>query len=246
MRMTNKILIRWSRLSAASRTRIGVALAATLLIWGGATATVTLMGGHTSSSIASHSPFQSHSSGTPITSSPPIRSSPSPSASPFASPIPSGRPTQVALRPSGVPRSLVAQAAQSVPSGPCPAFLLRDPRKWRILDNCQVRVLTGTVVSIHHMHDGDWHVNVLVDAPFRNLLVAANYQNTCSSGFCGPGAKGGQPIMICEIVPHSRWAPSPSVIPAVGTRIWIAGTHVLDIGHLSWAELHPVYAWHLL
>lgn len=240
MRMTNKILVRWSRLSATSRTRMEVSLAAALLILGGATATVTLMRGHTSSSIASRSPFQSHSSGAPVTLSP------SPSASPLASPVPSGRPAQVASRPGGLPRPPVKPSAQPMPRGPCPAFLHRNPRKWRILDNCQVQPLTGTVVSIHHMDDGDWHVNVLVDAPFRNLLVAANYQNTCSSGYCGPGTHGGQPIMICEIVPRSRWAPSPAAIPAVGTRIWIAGTPVLDIGHLGWAELHPVYAWHLL
>jgi hypothetical protein len=231
--------------------RIGVALVASLLLLGVAIGTVLFIRGDLSAPMATLSqgvPSQ-NPSGTPPPSATSPSLSPSPSASPSQSPTASARPASNPHGPVPTPRHGPSPTASPVPSpssGPCPAFLLRSPHQWRILDNCQPKYLTGLVLFTHRNGDGDWHVNVLVDPPFRNLLVPANYKNTCSSGSCGPGSYGGLPVMICEIVPTSRWAPSPTAIPAIGQRIWIAGTYILDIGHLGWAELHPVYSWHLI
>ena len=100
--------------------------------------------------------------------------------------------------------------------------------------------VTGTVVSSSVETDGDIHLNVRLDDPYRGLLVVGNdFEN-------------GNLIVepVCQIPPLAADAirvcaadQAPLGPPAVGQHVWLEGRYVLDLQHHAWAELHPLYRW---
>ena len=89
------------------------------------------------------------------------------------------------------------------------------------------RTATGTVTSSHVEHDGDCHVNVALDAPYRGLLNSVNQS-----------AAGGD--IITEVIP-SHVLP----IPSNGSHVSIFGTWVNDKA-TGWNELHAVWSYQIL
>jgi len=108
-----------------------------------------------------------------------------------------------------------------------------------------VRV-TGTVLAIRTEADGDLHVRVQLDAPFRGMLTPGNQQQ-CGQGVCGLLVV--EPICVHSVTQTDAIAicaadPDPvRSLPTVGAHIWLEGRYVLDRDHYDWAELHPLYRW---
>jgi hypothetical protein len=108
-----------------------------------------------------------------------------------------------------------------------------------------VRV-TGTVLAIRQEADGDLHIRVQLDAPYRNLLTRGNHLQ-CGQGVCGLLVV--EPICVgavTQLDAESRCLADPDPLrslPAVEQHIWLEGRYVLDTDHSDWAELHPLYRW---
>jgi hypothetical protein len=96
------------------------------------------------------------------------------------------------------------------------------PARLRVIDDC--RAVAGRVALIYHEEDGDLHFDVALDAPYRNILMPANYSR--QHGY-----------LVVEFIPRDR-ARLPA--PAVGDRVALVGAFVDDIDH-AWSELHPVW-----
>jgi len=95
------------------------------------------------------------------------------------------------------------------------------------------------VVSVVPEDDGDYHVWIVLDAAYADLLNAENHFQ-------------GKPTMLAEIVPDcpvnapppdgpsaERCPPTKLRVPLAGQRIAIDGPWVLDTNH-GWLEIHPV------
>ena len=110
-----------------------------------------------------------------------------------------------------------------------------------------VRV-TGTVLAIRTEADGDLHIRVQLDSPFRGMLTPGNQQQ-CGQGVCGLLVV--EPICVhsvtqADAISECAADPDPlKSLPTVGAHIWLEGRSVLDSGHYDWAELHPLYRWGL-
>jgi hypothetical protein len=125
----------------------------------------------------------------------------------------------------------VSTAACPPPPPVCPANPLQGvqrPGQLTVLDRTTpCRTVTGRVTSDTPQHDGDCHVNVMLDPPYRSLLNSVNQS-----------AAGGN--LITEVIPSHRLP-----IPKVGSRVSIFGTWVNDKA-TGWNELHPVWSIQML
>jgi hypothetical protein len=98
------------------------------------------------------------------------------------------------------------------------------PKRLSVLDGC--RRAAGKVAGTALQRDGDLHVYVQLNAPYRSLINKVNVQK-----------KGG--ALVIELMPRDG---SHLPAPRVGDRVTIVGAWVTD--HLAggWHELHPVWA----
>jgi hypothetical protein len=107
----------------------------------------------------------------------------------------------------------------------------------QILAAC--RHAAGRVVSVVPEDDGDYHVWIVLDPAYSDLMNAEDHFQ-------------GKPTMLAEIVPDCaadspppdsssahRCPPTRLAIPTAGERIAIDGPWVLDTNH-GWREIHPV------
>jgi hypothetical protein len=120
-----------------------------------------------------------------------------------------------------------ALAPASAPArGSCPANPLQGvqrPKQLVVIDRANpCRTAVGVVAANHREHDGDCHVNVNLEAPYRGLLNSVNVSR----------AHG---LLITEVIPSHR-----RPIPPIGSRVRIFGTWVHDKA-TGWRELHPVW-----
>jgi hypothetical protein len=119
------------------------------------------------------------------------------------------------------------------------------PARLLVRDSC--RTVTGTVVLVRREKDGDWHINVRLDARYSSLVNQANkdYQGGalvmeivpadepgCTAGSPPKPASGTYDYGTCT---GARIAQ-----PGVGERIRVTGPYVLDTLH-DWMEIHPVW-----
>ncbi len=139
----------------------------------------------------------------------------------------------------------------AVPSGPAggtptPTFppSACDPSLWQhvyfpgrleIIDPC--KAVTGVIDSVRWVPDGDFHININLDPPFKNLLNPANIKSQNGD-------------LVTEVI-CAHFTPLPAaikscrgyenkiVIPPVKTHVEITGSYVLDNDH-GWMEIHPV------
>lgn len=121
-------------------------------------------------------------------------------------------------------------------AGP-PLAGIYQPDRLQILAACRHAV--GKVVSVVPEDDGDYHVWIVLDSDYADLMNPENHFQ-------------GKPTMLAEIVPDcSATTPPPDAssaehcpptklaVPIAGERIAIDGPWVLDTNH-GWLEIHPV------
>ena len=122
--------------------------------------------------------------------------------------------------------SLLRNQASPPPSPYCragdPLAGVYHPSRLHVKSRCAIA--TGVVERVKFEEfDGDVHVELRLDEPYRRLLSSGNDQ------------RGGN--LIVEIVPQDR----PRVpIPEVGDRVTVVGPHVDDTTH-GWMEIHPAW-----
>jgi hypothetical protein len=142
-------------------------------------------------------------------------------------PSATGAAVVAAVAAAAVAALLLLPTAPPASAAACPASPLagvQRPHQLGVLDKASpCRTMTGVVRADHREHDGDCHVNVVPDAPFRGLMNAVN--RTKAHG-----------VLITEAIPAHRVA-----IPRAGSRVQITGTWVLDHA-TGWRELHPVWS----
>jgi hypothetical protein len=97
------------------------------------------------------------------------------------------------------------------------------PRRLQVLAPCVA--ITGVIKVIRHEQDGDYHINVALDAPFRSMLNAGNV--THQHGY-----------LVTEIIPED--AARGIHPPRIGTHVRVVGPWVYDRDH-GWNEIHPVW-----
>jgi len=103
-------------------------------------------------------------------------------------------------------------------------------------------------MRVSHAADGDYHMDVALDQPFRHLLLPGNFKR--KHGWLvieivpadEPGCRNGEPPTPATgsyddgICTGAGIAPPP-----VGQHVSVTGPYVLDTTH-GWAEIHPVWA----
>lgn len=97
------------------------------------------------------------------------------------------------------------------------------PSRLQVLDGC--RTMTGTVASVRTETDGDYHINVVPDAGYGDLL---NQRNQSVQ-------RGG---LVVEVIPADQALVAP---PRSGEHVQVTGAFVLDRDH-GWLELHPAWS----
>lgn len=151
--------------------------------------------------------------------------------------------------PHGGPQRL--GRGQCKPGPPLAGVYL--PFRLHVKKDCVM--VSGTVDCLRHEDDGDIHIRLRVDPPYRRLLTPANAFQQC------PGHPG--PHLVVEIIPEQPHLPfltnsanlggfiTPAA-PAVGDRITVTGPYVWDTNALhdlvypgknvkNWAEIHPAW-----
>ncbi len=126
-------------------------------------------------------------------------------------------------QPERKPRPPAPPAYASVcPPRPRTLAGVYHPYRLRVLDPC--RRVTGSVETVDDETDGDVHLGVRLDPPYRGMLLRAN--RTVQAG-----------NLVVELMPrdHGRIA-----APSVGDRVTLIGAYVDDTDH-GWAEIHPVF-----
>jgi hypothetical protein len=98
--------------------------------------------------------------------------------------------------------------------------------------------VTGTVKYISAEPDGDLHIDILLDPAYAGMINAANrgyeYGELVTEAICLYG-----PITQADAAGPCHGLTWKPAIPAVGDRVAITGSYVIDTDH-GWAEIHPV------
>ncbi len=102
--------------------------------------------------------------------------------------------------------------------------------------------VTGTVEEFEIAPDGDVHFNVRVDAPYQGLIVEGN--KIAENGYLVVESVCQVLTVHADVLRLCASNPDPVAnLPQIGDHVWLEGRYVLDVGHLAWAELHPLYRW---
>lgn len=113
------------------------------------------------------------------------------------------------------------------------------PGRLEIQNEC-IRV-TGVISNIRVASDGDYHINLRLDAQYRHLLNDVNMRKQNGDLVLEP---------VCQKEPARHKTPAIRackgflkfnimVIPEIGARVAVTGSYVIDLYH-GWAEIHPV------
>lgn len=97
------------------------------------------------------------------------------------------------------------------------------PSRLSVRDPC--RKATGTVATLREEEDGDVHIGVDLDGPYRSMLMSNNFSQQDGN-------------LVVELMPRDY---GHITEPSIGDRVTIAGAYVDDTQH-AWAEIHPVWA----
>jgi hypothetical protein len=168
--------------------------------------------------------------GAPVTNLPPSQAvSQAPSAEASAPPATS--------RPRATPTSPPLAKTCS------PTDQLADvyhPDRLQVVARC-LRV-SGIVEAVRTEADGDRHVLLALDPPFRHLLRPANQGEELGDLVVEPVCVGR--VTQADAIATCAADRDPiRTLPTVGMHIWMEGRYVFDLDHGGWAELHPLYRW---
>ena len=202
----------------------------------------TLVGTGTSSDtpvVAASTP--SVAGGTPAASTPVAAATTAAAADPEANPTSTAPVSTVGLRPAAP----LAGARKACRSGN-PLANVYHPYRLQVVAACST--VGGVVETVRHEDDGDYHIDLAVDAAYRQMLDTGNRtyqhgwlvlelvpadQSGCTVGQPPRPASGTYDYGICT---GADEAP-----PSVGQHIWVTGPYVIDHWH-DWAEIHPVWS----
>jgi hypothetical protein len=161
-----------------------------------------------------------------------------------------GRPSSASAgRPSGGTTPAAATARSTTIPTPTSAGCtptdqdryVYHPLRLEVLAPC-IRV-SGTVAAVRNEADGDLHILLDLDTPYRGLLRPSNRGEELGDlvvePVCVHGVTQADAVDVCAADPDPLAGPFPSV----GQHVWMEGRYVLDLEHGSWAELHPLYRW---
>jgi hypothetical protein len=120
-----------------------------------------------------------------------------------------------------------------------------DPRRFstpkdrlEVIQDCIA--VAGTVQAAHSENDGDYHVTVDVDAPFKNLLNAKNTSG--QHGFLVVEPVCENPVKQADTLEEGvcmGFHRTIFVKEMIGKHVEITGAYVTDMEH-GWREIHPV------
>lgn len=135
-------------------------------------------------------------------------------------------------------------AIKNIPSTTCTPtdqdqYIYR-PERLEVKAAC-LRV-TGVVDVVRGDPDGDVHIRLNLDNPYRRVLTQANdeeYGDLVVKLVCYHKVTQADAIDICASDPD----PYRGELPEVGQYIWMEGRYVLNNEQGGWAELHPLYRW---
>lgn len=96
------------------------------------------------------------------------------------------------------------------------------PSRLIVKDPC--KTVSGTVESIRHEADKDYHINLKLDTKYANLINDKNV--TLENG-----------DLVVEVIPMDA---DKVHIPSVGEHITVTGAYVDDTHH-GWMEIHPAW-----
>jgi hypothetical protein len=116
------------------------------------------------------------------------------------------------------------------------------PARLQLLHPC-VRA-AGIVMELDATEpDGDLHMHLQLDPAFQALLTVGNQKGyLIVEAICQTTPVLIEALRICASDPD----PYPGPLPDIGDHVWVEGRYVLDLGHNSQAELHPLYRWGLI
>jgi hypothetical protein len=174
-----------------------------------------------------------------------------PTDSPTAIPAPTQEPTPVPTprpTPAPTPRPTPAPTPGPTPQpkhkAACKATdqvrYVYHPDRLQVAKAC-IRV-KGTVAVIRTEADGDLHILIRLDRPYRYLLRPANQGEELGDLVVEPVCVGSVSQTDAIVTCHRDHDPLRS-LPSVGMHIWLEGRYVFDLDHGGWAELHPLYRW---
>jgi hypothetical protein len=169
------------------------------------------------------------------------RTTHAPVADPEANPTSTARVSTVGLKPAAA----LPGAKRACRSGD-PLANVYHPYRLQVVATCAT--VAGVVESIRHEDDGDFHIDLALDAPYRQMLDAANRtyqhgwlvlelvpadQTGCTVGQPPRPTSGSYDYGICTGADERP--------PSLGEHIWVTGPYVIDHWH-NWTEIHPIWS----
>ena len=110
-----------------------------------------------------------------------------------------------------------------------------DAGRLQVINACQT--VTGSVTETYSSEDGDIDIRVALDPAYTALLNTANITKIDGhlqvEAICQAAATTASAQQACGNFHGSV------TVPAVGDRVSVTGTYVLDTRH-GWTEIHPV------
>ena len=108
-----------------------------------------------------------------------------------------------------------------------------DPTRLKVKAPCVT--VTGVIATQHNSDDGDIDMRLVPDAPFTNLLNAANNGRLQIEAVCQGKINADTPAASVSC----RNFTGNVLLPPVGAHVQVTGSYVLDTNH-GWMEIHPI------
>jgi hypothetical protein len=119
----------------------------------------------------------------------------------------------------------------------------------------QCVTVTGRVVWTHYFNnDGDANFNIVLDAPYENMLSPGSYSKVFASRYPGGPAMHMETVCQAPVTSTSKENVGAcdgyngpdfrSVLPKIGQHVMVTGRYLIEMPEMPGGitELHPVYA----
>lgn len=142
---------------------------------------------------------------------------------------------------ASAPGATVSSATATACAGHDPKEGVYHPDRLVVRNPCLT--VTGTVHLVRAEPDGDYHIRLVLDPPYADLVNDRN--RTEQQGglvveiVCDNPVSQQDAVATCASVSSALRLPPPSL----GAHISVTGPYVLDTSH-GWMEIHPLYEHH--